>query len=267
MKINGYILANRTQEVPIPIPIEPVEAAFTASNIVYPYMMLNARTQKSADLTNTRTPQKQLDDSSGEYYKEQGYDAVPCNWGGSSSGGIATLYPSSDMGNSYTDLEIYSPKGDITLTIGNTLTPGKYCFQMLFWLGFEDALGDTSGTAFKGHVAIDSVKDQIVKQGTNGIIHAKVIDADGVIYEGAQISIYQDPKYRGNCVCVQVRYVFEIAEGDTTKTFSFGNGTEFSFTELYRSIKMWETTSDYANRGSAWANCVFLMNLKLFTAQ
>ena len=267
MKINGYILANRTQEVPIPIPIEPVEATFTASNIVYPYMMFNARTQKSADLTTTRTPQKQIDNSSGEYYKGQGYDCMPCNWGGSNSGGVATLRPTSDMGSYFTDLEIYSPKGDITLNIGNTLTPGKYVFQMLFWLGFDDALGETSGTAYKGHVAIDGSNDQIIKKGTNGIIHAKVIDADGVIYQGAKINPYQDPYYRGNCVCVQVRYAFEIAEGDTTKTFSFGSGTEFSFTELYRAIQMWETTTDYANRGGTWANCVFLMNLKLFTAQ
>lgn len=264
MYINSFIMSDRAQEVPVPIPIDPVPATFGDTTIQYPYMMYNERIGKSATFSNTRPTDEQFENSSGEYYRTQGYDTIPCNVGGSNSGGVATLYPYAELDNYYTDLEIYSPKGTFTLTIGNTLPTGKYVFQMLFWLGFDDALN--TGTAYRGSVTIDGLRGNIVKQGTNGVIHAKVVDASGVIYQGARVNPYQTPYYRGNVVCIQVRYAFEIAEGDTTKTFSFGEGTEFSFTELYRAIKMWETTSDYAGRGSVWANCVFLLNLKVFTA-
>lgn len=262
MKINGFIMADKSQSAPIPIPIDPVPATFGDTTIQYPYMMYNDSVHKSANLSTTRVTDEQFATGSGEYYRTQGYDSIPCNWGGSNSSGVATLYPGSELSNYYTDMEIYSPKGSIPLTIGNTLTLGKYCFQMLFWLGYDDKVAEGSS-----RVWLDGNRREIVKQGTNGIIHAKVIDAEGVVYQGARVNPYQSPYYRGRVVCIQVRYGFEIAQGDTTKTFSFGEGTEFSFLELYRAIKMWETSSTFEQRGSVWANCTFTMNLKLFTAR
>lgn len=267
MKISSaFILSEKTSSAPIPIPIEPVQASFTGSNITYPYRMYNKNVDKYANLTNTRQSIIQNVDSSGEYYKSIGYDTIPCNWGGGGSIGETTLYPNQELSSYYTDLWIYSPKGSYTLNIGNTLIPGKYCFQMTFWLGFYDALTKDK-TAYEGHVSVNGNRKEIIKQGTNGVIYAKTIDSEGVLYDGAKTNPYQAPYYRGNCVCFQVQYAFDIVEEDTTKTFSFGDNTEFSFLDLYDSIKMWETTGTYESRGSVWANCTFLLNLKLYTTR
>ena len=263
MKINGYILANRTQEVTIPTPGEEVEATITPNgSIRYDfYMFKNENVDRGtvypaggADLSASRTWQRYGDQQSGEYWSKQGEDCVPCNVSGNGGNDYTTFSPSSEVlwnGRHYVYdyMDYYTPNGSI---IVSGLQPGKYVFELTHWIGYDDKTSETSV------VRVDGNQSRIIKVGTHGVIEGAVFP-DATLYTG-----YND-SYKGYVVKARLRYAFTVSEGDLSKTFEFGSGKDISFADLWDCVYMQELLNGQPYT-SVWANAHVSFNAKVYTA-
>lgn len=257
MKINAHILANRTQEVPIPVPVEPVEATITLNgSFRYDYHMRKYENTDrgvtypdyEADITTWRSGSVQRDTNSGEYWRTQGYDTIPCNVGGNSNGTWATFYAEGEgfwngRHDVYDYMNYYGPTGSFTVS---GLQAGKYVFQLIHWFGYQS-------DSEKRVVRVDGSKGRIVKSGTHGVIEG-IVYPEVVTYTGGQGDLA-----KGKVIKAVIRYAFTVSEGETTKTFEFGRGKDISFEDLWDSVYMTEGDS------SVWANCSSSFNAKVFT--
>lgn len=264
MKVNSYLLADKSQMVEPPIPVEPVAASVADSSYIITYHMLNENISAEKTFTNNRNTQKQWDTSSGEYYVSQGYDCVPCNFGGSSSGTEVTLYPDATLNNYYTECHVLDQKGSFTLTVGS-LPPGNYCFEITGWIGSHGIGYQGDGTTPNSVVEVVGSKGAVVTAGEHGAIEGRIYP-QVVRYPGANISQYQEPYYLGRVIMYRFRYAFTIESGDTTKVFKFGTGEAISLSDLCGSVKIYDQPSAGV-KGSVWCNTEFSFNIKVYTAR
>lgn len=267
MKINGFIMADKSQEVPIPIPVDPVETTIEkVGNIRYDFLMRKFRNEDrgvvypDASVNGSYeigTWGKQWDNNSGEYWRAQGYDTIPCNVGGSTNLGVLlTFNPefSQDLWNGrhfiLNYMEYYTPTGALQVTIGNNMPVGKYVFELTHWIGFSDKNANNS------RIRIDGNRKRIVKQGTHGAIEGVVLDNE--YYSGG------GQTYRGYVARARIRYAFEVAQGDTTKIFEFGRGKEVSFEDLWDCLHINTRDGETQDTAEVWFNGTVSFSAKVY---
>lgn len=269
MNVSAYILANKSQEVPVPTPAEPVEVTITPSGISFSYEMFNGATTQS--VTETRTMNEMMNQStSGEYYASQGYDCPTCNVGTNNNGTVVSLRPSSALSNIYTELHVLTTSASFSVDVSG-LDAGKYVFEVMHWIGYDDKIytHDVSGYPSYGQpdavVQVAGNAGRVIKNGAHGVIEGLVYP-DEVIYTGADVNPYQSPYYRGRVISARIRYAFEVASGDTTKTFAWGSTADISLTDLWSYVKMFENDI-FMSHSSSVANCHFSLRAKVYTAR
>lgn len=270
MKIKTRTLVNRIKPASVPIPGELVETTIEkVGNIRYDFLMRkfenvdwgvvypDASVNGSLEYS---TWGKQWDNNSGEYYASQGYNTIPCNVGGSSNLGVlCTFNPdfSQDLWNGrhfiLNYMEYYTPTGALQVTIGNNMPVGKYVFELTHWIGFSDKNANNS------RIRIDGNRKRIVKQGTHGVIEGYVFD-DNEYYSDNRISTI----YRGYVARARIRYAFEVAQGDTTKTFEFGRGKEISFEDLWDCVHINTRSGETQDTAEVWYNGTVSFSAKVY---
>lgn len=272
MKISAYILANRAQEVPVPVPGEVVEATIEPVGTVnFAYYCYNSQIPGEAFFTTTRTPGMQGDTSSGEYYLSQGYDCPPCNCGNNGSSGEVSLYHQDDAlwnGRHYiaTEDHLFTTGGSFKLTFGNQMAPGNYVFEIIHYIG-TDAVGVWTGTDIPmSRVIVVGNKGTVIKAGTHGVVEGTVYPEE-IVYQGAKVNPYQAPYYRGRVISVRMRYAFTVSEGDTEKVFTWGDNGDLSMRELWDYLLMYEQNSSGVKDGYVWLNSHFTLRVKVYKAR
>ena len=222
MKINGYILANRAQEVPIPTPGEPVEATITGGNIIVPYRELNQQGDIETLATRTYTA---TDVSSWQH------TSVPFNFV-TGQADFISLYPETESGGvGY--FWAFPTKGSFTLNIGNTLPVGKYVFENTIYIGYERGYWSTTPPTPASKVVASPVSTRIIRVGAHGAIEG-VLNPNQVEYEDLQSDV---TNLGCRTIETRLRYAFNIAEGDTTKVFEWGEGTDIDLADLWSTIE------------------------------
>lgn len=255
MKINAYILANRSQGVEPPVPVDPVSATITSGTFYIPYHEINAQdTSQTCDKTSTYTP---------GHIPEP--DGVPIDWCASSDSDFVSLKPDWTRGGVASPCSIMPTKGSFTLNIGNTLPAGKYVFEIVHLIGIDksDWPADPPKPATK--VEVDVVKNHIIKTGTHGQIEA-------VLYPEQREYTDENPSSARNYSCrtieTRVRYGFTIESGDTTKVFEWGAGTDINLNELWTAVKLYALSPDGTPSSfGAWVNARLYFNVTVYTAR
>lgn len=254
MKINAYILANRSQGVEPPVPVDPVSATITAGTFYVPYHEINAQeTSQTCDKTSTYTP--------GHITEPSG---VPIDWCASSDADFISLKPDWTRGGVTSPCTIYPTKGSFTLNVGN-LTPGKYVFEVVHFIGTNADNWTTTPPKPSSKVEVDSVKPRIIKTGTHGQIEA-VLNPEQIEYTDGSPTASRN--YSTRTIETRVRYGFTIASGDTTKTFEWGANTDINLNELWSGIKLYSLNTDGSSTSfGAWVNARLYFKATLYTAR
>ena len=254
MNINAYILANRTQEVPVPVPGEPVNCTITPPNpLVLPYRASNTALHADKDFTNTYA----IYALSGYEYARQGYDCIPCNFGRDN---ITLKVESEEFWNGrhfiYTDMFLTTTTGSFTVDVSG-LAQGQYVFEVDHWFGYNSFY--TNVTYPDSVVQIVGSKGRVVKSGTHGIIEGYVESTSSTDYYG------YDSSYKGRVVKARLRYAFDVASGDTTKTFAWGNNADISLGDLWTHIHIYpQDFSTGAHSDGVWANVLYDFFAKVY---
>lgn len=262
MKLSTYILANRSQSVELPVPVDPVEASVVGNAYTITYHMTNEAIPAQKTYTTNRNTTMQSSTTAGEYLATQGYDCYPCNFGGNNSGTDVTLRPDTDLSSRYSECSVLDTKGAYTLTVGS-LPAGNYVFEITQWIGADN--NGWAGDVPDSVVQVINPKSAVIKAGEYGAIEGRMY-SDVIRYAGANISQYQSPYYKGRVIKIRYRYAFTIESGDTTKVFKFGNGEAIKLSDLCTSIKMYDQDSSY-RKGGVWLNAQFGFNIKIYTAR
>lgn len=201
MKINGYILANRTQEVPIPIPGEEVQATVTAGNLSVHF-----------ESTDGKVPEEIHTDSVSNFSLlpvawDQMEGSIPANFHCNYS-----LYSQSSYEKGWW---IDNVTGTITFS---GLTAGKYVAELTFYIGDRNKnMYDLTHPFSKVEAEnINSVK--MIRQGDLGIVYGE-LDPEMVTYQGSNTGIDD----YGRVIKLTQRFNFTVAEGATSATITYGD--------------------------------------------
>lgn len=254
MKINAYLLADRSQGVEPPIPVEPVAATVTAGTFYIPYHEINAQdTSQTCDKTSTYTP--------GHITEPSG---VPINWCASSDSDFVSLKPDWTRGGVTSPCSIMPTKGSFTLTVGD-LPAGKYVFEVVHLIGINKDNWTTEPPKPASKVEVDVVKNHIIKTGTHGQIEA-------IIFPDQQEYTDENPTASRNYSCrtieTRVRYGFTIESGDTTKVFEWGAGTDINLNELWTAVKLSNLNTDGSLKPfGSHVNARLYFNVTVYTAR
>ena len=269
MNVSAYILANKSQEVPVPIPVDPVEATITASaNIGFAYNATHYSEEPiaSVDFSASNTFSMEDDSISGETGVEQGFDCPPCN--ASHSDGWVSLYIYDEAlfnGRHYVadDFRLYTTSGSFTIDVSG-LDAGKYVFEVTHWIGAHDN-SKWNANVYTKDVQIVGNKGRVIKSGTHGAIEG-IAYPEVVTYAGWNWSEYQSPRYMGRVIKVVIRYAFTVQAGATTKTFAWGDNADISLRDLWNYVKIFDVNSDGSQGSfSNWFNTHFTSRAKLYT--
>lgn len=228
MKINAHILANRAQEVPIPIPGTEITTGLTKSmgNLTISYevsYMNNYNYQPMPDVPRTIATIVRSSPSYVHYYDRTGIEGNPLpvdferHWDGNFE-----QRPSPASG-----YECYLKNFSGSVTFGG-LSAGKYVAVIEHYYGTRSA-SDWSGTPPKPSSYCDVI----------GALTPKIIKGteDGVCYgetTGAEETYRCDVGYslgNGRVVKFVQKQSFIVAEGETGKTITFG-GDNFSLSQF-----------------------------------
>lgn len=253
MKINAYILANRSQEVQPPVPVDPVEATISAGTFYIPYRETKYSDPSTiTEKTNTYTPSK----------IGRTIEGVPINW--TIGTDFVSLKPDWTSGG-VADCWLYPTKGSFTLNIGNTLSPGKYVFEVVHFVGYSKDYYNADPTKPASRVEVNPVKTRIIKGGTYGAIEA-------VLNTTQQEYTDENPgaaNYSTRTIETRVRYGFTIADGDTEKTFAWGNGTDIDLADLWQSVQLFSLNSsgEPSHNMGSWVNARLYFRVTVYTAR
>ena len=237
MKLSAYIMANRSQGVEVPEPGEEVTGGFSwsYSNPVVAYTMQNVDPGYGTIVGTWTTDTSQSNTQYQNWKNIEG--AVP-----SDVGWHQDLYADKMEGSSarYTsrDVEITNVTGSITLNISN-LPVGKYVAIFDHWCGGRVNMYFPSVYPDKYIIDETAVQaTQSIAMGTNGLVYGKIRGVDE--YNPTNTS------YDLGCLAglhLEQRCEFTVSEGDTTKTFTYGNST-FGLASLcanrHRGISKWD---------------------------
>lgn len=254
MKINAYLLADRSQGVIPPIPVDPVSATITAGAFYIPYHQTKYNEASTVtDKTSTYTPSK----------IGRTVEGVPINWSANSD--FVTLRPDWSSGG-VADCWIMPTKGSFTLNIGNTLSPGKYVFEVVHFVGYSADYWNGGTTKPSSRVEVNPIKTRIIKGGSYGSIEA-------VLNTTQQEYTDENPtpatNFSTRTIETRVRYGFTIAEGDTEKIFSWGAGTDIDLSEVWQSVHLMNlnTSGENSHSMGSWVNARLYFNVTLYTAR
>ena len=255
MNISAYIMANRSQEVPIPTPGEEVEATITGGILYYPYHQTNKGYEGA---TTDNTYSLHLD----EVTRTKSETEIPANFAPNGND-FCSLYPASGAG-AVADCWGLPTRGSFTLSIGNTLPVGKYVFEVVHYMGNPN-ISYWSGTSVpSGGTEWDNIVSQkIIRSGTHGVIYAE-INPEMQTYTGENSSSLYP--FIGRVMETTVRYAFEVRAGDTTKTFAWGSGTDIDLADLWDAVHIFSIGMDGKNSHSmgTWANFVYLYKATVY---
>lgn len=237
MNVSAYILANKSQEVPVPEPGEEVTSGFswTYSNPVVAYTMQNVDPGYGTIVGTWTTGTSQSNTQYQNWKNIEG--AVP-----SDVGWHQDLYADKMEGSStrYTsrDVEITNVTGSITLNISN-LPAGKYVAIFDHWCGSRLSRYFPSQDPTRYMIDETAIQGmQSITQGTNGIVYGVVRGIEEYLAPNTSYSL----GVLGG-LHLEQRCEFTIADGDTTKTFTYGDST-FGVTNLcanrHRGLNKWD---------------------------
>ena len=249
MQIKAHILANRTQEVPIPIPIEPVEATVTNGDLYLPYKEVDSQ-PLITEQTNHYSP----------YNMNRVIDGVPINF--TAWNDFVSLYPSSESWG-VADCWIYPTRGSFTLNIGNTLPVGKYVFEVVHFIGYNAYYWSGTPKQPSSRVEVSAVNTRIIRDGVHGVIEA-VLNPEQQEYTAVD---RYDTEYSTRTIETRVRYAFNIAEGDTTKAFAWGAGTDIDLADLWSAIQLMNLKTDGKTNShsmGSWVNARIFFRITVY---
>lgn len=249
MNISAYIMANRSQEVPIPTPGEEVQATITAGTYYVPYREVDQSSPVvETNKTNTYSPYKLSSSPNG----------VPVNF--TAWGDFVTLYPDSSSAG-VADCWIKPTKGSFTLTVGN-LVPGNYVFEVVHFIGYNAYYWSGTPRKPSSKVEVNYNKTRVVKGGTHGAIDAELNPVQQEYQEVNPIT----NDYSTRTIETRVRYAFTIAQGDTTKTFSWGHGTDIDLAELWNTVQLisLNTSGQNAHTMGPWVNAHLYFHVAVY---
>ncbi len=211
MKINAYILANKAQEVPIPIPGTEVTSGFSWSYsnpiIYFTCNDVNSYNYEPIGTWTTGTSQ-----SWSQYTNwKNDPNAVPADVGWHED-----LWHSGNVTN---EMHFTNITGSITLNISN-LPAGKYVAIFDHWFGSRTSYEFpvvSNGKYMMDEIAVQGTWS--IKNGANGIVYGKVIGIEEYISNiGYSLGTLGGLHFEQRCE-------FTIEQGDTTKTFTYGDST------------------------------------------
>lgn len=236
MNVSAYILANRSQEIKVPEPGEEVTTGFswTYSNPVVSYTMQDTD-PGTAEIIGTWTENTSQSQTQYQNWKNTP-GAVPSDVGWHQDL-YADLAPG---GYRYTsrNVQILNVAGSITLNI-SSLPAGNYVAIFDHWCGSRIPMYYPSNYPDKYMIDETAIRNvQTIAQGTNGIVYGAVRGIEE--YDPPNVS-YSLGDLAG--LHLEQRCEFVVAEGDTTKTFTYGDST-FSMTSLcanrHRGLNKWD---------------------------
>lgn len=221
MKINGYILANRTQEVPIPVPGEEVTTgiSWTYSNpTVYASIWnADARPQPLDWWYPTETVTDRF--PNGDQYEESYPGILPAkmSWIGYRLEG-EEYEPGRNLG--VWEGRLTNVKGSFTISGLESLTPGKYVIVCDHWYGSRDSLKWSDDTESTHNEVQNLIATKTIKQGTHGVVYGET-DGQIVYFDPSPTPGYGYGILHG--IHIVQRCAFTVGQGDTSKTFTYGD--------------------------------------------
>jgi len=244
-------MSDKAQEVPIPVPVDPVEVSITGGNIVVPYRELNPQgtIETLASRTYTAT-----DISSWKH------TTVPFNFV-TGQNDFISLYPVSES-NGVGYFWAFPTKGSFTLNIGNTLPAGKYVFENTIYIGYGRSYWSTTPPTPGSKVVASPVSTRIIRGGVHGAIEG-VLNPNQVEYEDLQSDI---TNLGCRTIETRLRYAFNIAEGDTTKVFAWGDGMDIDLADLWSTIEFIALNPDggESHAMGSWINARYYYCVKVY---
>lgn len=237
MNVSAYILANKSQEVPIPEPGEEVTSGFSwsYSNPVVTYTLQNTD-PGTAEIVGTWT--EGTSQSNTQYQNWKNIEgAVPSDIGWHQD--LYADHPPGSQGR-YTsrNVQILNVAGSITLNISN-LPAGKYVAVFDHWCGSHLSMYFPSQDPTRYMIDETAIQGmQSITQGTNGIVYGVVRGIEEYLAPNTSYSL----GVLGG-LHLEQRCGFTITEGDTTKTFAYGDDT-FGMLSLcanrHRGLNKWD---------------------------
>lgn len=248
MNISAYIMANRSQEVPIPVPGTPIECTISAGSMTVHFTSTDG---KSPEEITDKTESYPLIPVT--WYQNEG--AIPCNYHCDYS-----LYSNSSWEKGFW---IESVKGSITYS---GLTPGKYVSVHEFYIGVRDRTNYSPQHPSMKAEAVNIIATKTVKQASGGGIAYGELDPTMLSYPGVQDSGADD---FGRVIKITQKVSFEVADGATSATVQYGD-TSFGLEQLCRIFiahldsngNVRQTQNQYGRNVCIWQ---FNIRTRLFT--
>ncbi len=219
MKINGFIMANRAQEVPIPIPGTEVTTGISWS-YTNPVTYYSARNIKVRTGYEDGTWTRSHNTSYSQYTNWNQYpQCVPAKVGWHQDY-YCDVDPDDDlhrrMSSRYVILE--NVTGQITLNLQN-VPAGKYVVVVDHWYGSRSQDLYTNDTRY----AIEPtnlVADKSIRQGEHGVVYGEIVGIEKYVDTPIGYSL-------GNLggIHLRQRVALTIEEGDTSKVIKYGDST------------------------------------------
>lgn len=262
MQIKAHILANRTQEVPIPIPGTEITQGISWS------------------YTNPTVYASVLNDKPGGAYWSQKSETCTDRMMGWDNWGRDDVLPASIAWHGYNlygdvnpddqhqrkfwiwEGRLYNVKGSFTVSGLNTLTPGKYVVVCDHWYGSrENGYWGGDHTKPYGVNSIVNVKNlKTVRQGTHGVVYGETNGLECEYVPNPAIGYSMGVLY-GIHIVQKAEIVVE--EGDTSKTITYGDSS-FALQDFCETKEIWYSPSGDAGTSTRYSEVVGLRP-KLYT--
>lgn len=222
MQIEAYVMANRTQEIPVPVPGEEITTGITWTYTT-PAIYYTIRNQSPYNYQPVGTYTVSVNSYDSYSYNETEppmvEGCVPCK-----KGWHKNFYADYAPGESYrytsSDIRITEIKGSVT---ANGLTPGRYVIVIDYWVGSR-SVGDFQEPDYKLDYS-GYQSHMTVKQGTHGIVSGEIIGLEKWTgTRGYGIGTLGGIHVRQKCNVT-------VAEGETSKVITYGDNS-FSLSAL-----------------------------------
>jgi hypothetical protein len=214
MHINSFIMSDKAQEVPIPVPGEEITTgiSWSMSNITFHYRLrhIDAGTYQMLDRYTIGT--KSAYPTANTWYENTGW--LPVNLIADGNG--CDLYIDSQYQRSdrigYADIQ--NIVGSVTVSVSG-LQAGKYVVVLDHYIGGRSQLTEVDPYDYALEET-DLRASKIIRPDTNGITYGQIIGVEKYNPEAGYDA------GDGWVVHYEQRSSITVEEGDTSKTISFG---------------------------------------------